>query len=116
MGCIIVSAFGGGSIFTLVIEHWLLEIAPDASSRRSRTSYTTDRGTTFDIHLNDRAYWRTVPAAAWDCDQGGYQLPNKWLPYRGCGVLGRALRPEQVEQFTATARRIVGISGLVGEG
>ena len=72
--------------------------------------------TTFDIHLNDRAYWRNVPAAVWSYKLGGYQVLKKWLSYRERGVLGRALKPEEVQHFTDTARRIAGILGLVGEG
>ena len=71
--------------------------------------------TTFDIHLNDRAYWRNVPSAVWSYKLGGYQVLKKWLSYRERGVLGRALRPEEVQHFTDTARRIAGILGLVGE-
>ncbi len=72
--------------------------------------------TTFDIHLNDRAYWRSVPSAVWSYKLGGYQVLKKWLSYRERGVLGRALRPEEVQHFTDTARRIAGILGLGGEG
>ena len=70
--------------------------------------------TTLDIHLNDRAYWRNVPAAVWSYKLGGYQVLKKWLSYRERVVLGRALRPEEVQHFTDTARRIAGILGLVG--
>ena len=72
--------------------------------------------TTFDIHLNDRAYWRNVPSAVWSYKLGGYQVLKKWLSYRERGVLGRALLPEEVQHFTDTARRIAGILGLVREG
>ena len=72
--------------------------------------------TTFDIYLNDRAYWRNVPSAVWSYKLGGYQVLKKWLSYRERGVLGRALRPEEVQHFTDTARRIAGILGLVREG
>ena len=72
--------------------------------------------TTFDIHLNDRAYWRNVPAAVWSYKLGGYQVLKKWLSYRERGVLGRALRPDEVQHFTDASRRIAGILGLVGEG
>ena len=71
---------------------------------------------TFDIHLNDRAYWRNVPSAVWSYKLGGYQVLKKWLSYRERGVLGRALRPEEVQHFTDTARRIAGILALVREG
>ncbi len=68
--------------------------------------------TTFDIYLNDRAYWRNVPAAAWSYKLGGYQVLKKWLSYRESGVLGRALLPEEVQHFTNTARRIGALEQL----
>ena len=70
---------------------------------------------TFDIYLNDRAYWRNVPAAVWSYKLGGYQVLKKWLSYRERGVLDRPLLPEEVQHFTDTARRIAGILRLVGE-
>ena len=70
-------------------------------------------GTTFDVHLNGRAYWRNVPAAVWGYKLGGYQVLKKWLSYREQAVLGRPLKPEEVQHFTDTARRIGGILGLV---
>ena len=65
--------------------------------------------TTFDIYLNDRAYWRNVPAAVWTYKLGGYQVLKKWLSYRESTVLGRPLQPEEVQHFTNTARRITAI-------
>ena len=41
---------------------------------------------------------------------------KKWLSYRERGVLGRALKLDEVEHFTDTARSIAAILGLVGEG
>ena len=38
--------------------------------------------TMFDIYLNDRAYWRNVPANVWGYKLGGYQVLKKWLSYR----------------------------------
>ena len=70
--------------------------------------------TTFDIHINDRAYWRNVPAAVWSYKLGGYQVLKKWLSYRERGILGRALKPEEVHHFTDTARRIVAVLVLMG--
>ena len=69
--------------------------------------------TTFNVHLNGRAYWRNVPAAVWGYKLGGYQVLKKWLSYREQSVLGRALKPEEVQHFTDTARRIGGILGVV---
>ena len=65
--------------------------------------------TTFDIYLNDRAYWRNVPAAVWRYKLGGYQVLKKWLSYRERSILGRHFRPEEVQHFTDTARRISAI-------
>ena len=62
--------------------------------------------TTFDIYLNDRAYWRNVPAAVWDYKLGGYQVLKKWLSYRERAILGRPLTPDEIHHFTTTARRI----------
>ena len=50
--------------------------------------------TTFDIHLNDRAYWRSVPAAVWTYRLGGYQVLKKWLSYRERDILRRKLKAE----------------------
>ena len=70
--------------------------------------------TTFDIYLNDVAYWRNVPAAVWTYKLGGYQVLKKWLSYREHKVLGRALLLDEVQHFTNTARRIGGILGVTG--
>ena len=71
--------------------------------------------TTFDIYLNDRAYWRNVPAAVWSYKLGGYQVLKKWLSYRESAILGRPLQPEEVQHFTNTARRITAILGVVSQ-
>ena len=71
--------------------------------------------TTFDVYLNDRAYWRNVPAAVWRYKLGGYQVLKKWLSYREHKVLNRPLHPEEVHHFTNTARRIAAILLLVQE-
>ena len=69
--------------------------------------------TTFDVYLNERAYWRNVPATVWNYHLGGYQALKKWLSYRESKVLDRPLRPEEVQHFTDTARRIATITQLV---
>ena len=61
---------------------------------------------TFDVHLNGSAFWRNVPATVWTYQLGGYQVLKKWLSYRECDVLGRALLPEEVQHFTDISRRI----------
>ena len=65
--------------------------------------------TTFDVYLNDRAFWRNVPAEIWNYKLGGYQVLKKWLSYRERGILGRPLQLEEVQHFTDTARRIAAI-------
>ena len=71
--------------------------------------------TTFDVFLNTSAFWRNVPAAIWSYKLGGYQVLKKWLSYRERAVLGRALRSEEVQHFTDTARRIAKILMLTAE-
>ena len=68
--------------------------------------------TTFDIYLNDQAYWRNVPTAVWNYKLGGYQVLKKWLSYRERNVLGRALLPEEVQYFSEMVRRIGAILSL----
>ena len=65
--------------------------------------------TTFDVRLNANAYWRNVPAAVWRYKLGGYQVLKKWLSYREHEVLQRPARPDEVQHFTNTARRIAAI-------
>ena len=69
--------------------------------------------TTFDIYLNDRAYWRNVPTNVWSYKLGGYQALKKWLSYRESKVLGRSLRPEEVQHFTEVGRRVGAVLGVV---
>ena len=71
---------------------------------------------TFDVHLNDRAFWANVPAAVWSYRLGGYQVLKKWLSYRERSVLGRPLHPDEVQHFTDTARRIAAILRATGVG
>ena len=68
---------------------------------------------TFDVYLNDRAYWCNVPAAVWNYKLGGYQVLKKWLSYRESKILGRKLNTDEVEYFRDTARRFGAILGLV---
>ena len=62
--------------------------------------------TTFDVYLNDHAYWRNVPATVWTYKLGGYQVLKKWLSYREHNILQRALLADEIQHFTNTARRI----------
>ena len=64
---------------------------------------------TFDIHLNDVAYWKNIPAKVWEYTIGGYQVIKKWLSYREADLLGRPLSPEEAREVTNMARRIAAI-------
>ncbi len=78
-------------------------------------SINTLGDTTFDVFLNDRAHWCNVPAAVWNYKLGGYQVLKKWLSYRERNVLGRPMKPDEVQHFTNTARRIAAILTLVAQ-
>ncbi len=71
--------------------------------------------TTHDIYLNNRAYWRNVPAGVWTYKLGGYQVLKKWLSYRERTILRRPLKPDEVQYFAETARRIATILRLVSQ-
>jgi hypothetical protein len=62
--------------------------------------------TTFDVYLNDRAYWKNVPARVWEYTIGGYQVIKKWLSYREKELLGRSLTMDEARYVTEMARRI----------
>jgi hypothetical protein len=64
---------------------------------------------THDVYLNDRAYWKNVPAGVWDYYIGGYQVVKKWLSYREKELLGRPLRSEEAREVTAMTRRLAAI-------
>jgi hypothetical protein len=65
--------------------------------------------TTYDIYLNDVAYWKNVPDRVWRYTIGGYQVIKKWLSYREKELLGRSLKQEEVMEVTNMARRIAAI-------
>lgn len=60
----------------------------------------------YDVYLNERAYWRCVPARVWEYTLGGYQVVKKWLSYREEPLLGRPLELEEVREVSHMARRI----------
>jgi len=64
---------------------------------------------TFDIYLNDTAYWSNIPSRVWDYIIGGYQVIKKWLSYREEPLLGRPLTKEEVRYVQEMARRIAAI-------
>ena len=64
---------------------------------------------TFDIYLNDVAYWKNVPTKVWDYTIGGYQAIKKWLSYRENDLLGRSLTSDEAREVMNMARRIAAI-------
>jgi Type ISP C-terminal specificity domain len=65
--------------------------------------------TTYDIYLNDVAYWKNIPAKIWDYSIGGYQVIKKWLSYREQDILDRSLTREEAREVMNVARRIAAI-------
>jgi hypothetical protein len=66
-------------------------------------------GKTYDVYLNDSAYWKNVPARVWEYTIGGYQVMKKWLSYRELELLGRPLTPDETREVMNMARRIAAI-------
>jgi len=64
---------------------------------------------TFDIYLNEVAYWKNIPAKVWEYTIGGYQVMKKWLSYREATLLGRPLSTDEAREFRDMARRITAI-------
>jgi hypothetical protein len=64
---------------------------------------------TFDVYLNETAFWKNIPPAVWDFHIGGYQVIKKWLSYREHRLLGRALHLEEIREVTHTARRLAAL-------
>ena len=62
--------------------------------------------TTFDVYLNARTFWRNVPVSVWRYKLGGYQVLKKWLSYHERSILNRPLKPEEIQHFADTGRRI----------
>ena len=87
-----------------------------APTPEERAANPAPGDTTLDVHLNDRAFWRNVPADVWNYKLGGYQVLKKWLSYRERAVLERNLSPEEVGNFTDTARRIAAMPLLANAG
>ena len=95
---------GQGRVFVRDYTAYERAVLGDASSTLGET--------TFDVYLNERAYWRNIPGAVWSFQLGGYQVLKKWLSYRERKVLGRSLRPEEVQVFADIVRRIAAIIQL----
>ena len=65
--------------------------------------------TTYDIFINNFAYWRNVPEKVWNYYIGGYQVIKKWLSYREIELLKRPLNLDEITEVTNMIRRISAI-------
>ena len=70
---------------------------------------------TYDIYLNNVAYWRNVPERVWNYYIGGYQVIKKWLSYREFALLGRPLTLDEITEVTDMTRRIAALILLESE-
>jgi Type ISP C-terminal specificity domain len=65
--------------------------------------------TTYDVYLNDVAYWRNIPEKVWHYTLGGYPVIKKWLSYREHELIGRSLLPSEAREVSNIARRIAAL-------
>ncbi len=92
--------------FTEFLTRVLLHNAPLTQPRDVALGLTFEEAlaclgaTTFDVHLNEEAYWANVPAKVWAYSIGGYQVMKKWLSYREYALLGRPLSAETARRLT----------------
>ncbi|MEK9135692.1 MAG: type ISP restriction/modification enzyme, partial [Bacteroidota bacterium] len=74
-----------------------------------KEAYTRLGETTYDVYLNDRAYWKNIPVNVWEYTIGGYQVIKKWLSYRERELLKRPLTNDEAREVMNMARRIPAI-------
>lgn len=70
---------------------------------------------TYDVYLNDTAFWSNVPVRVWEYTIGGYQVIKKWLSYREYENLGRSLTVAEAREVTRMIRRIAALLLLEDE-
>lgn len=91
-------------------QEWAAIIEGTQALGLSPSQVTTHLGaTTYDIYLNNIAYWKNIPARVWEYTIGGYQVLKKWLSYREQPLLGRSLTIDEAREVTAIARRIAAL-------
>lgn len=69
-------------------------------------------GRAVDVYLNETAFWRGVPEAAWSYVIGGYLVIKKWLSYREEDILGRPLTKDEAREVTGMVRRLTALTLL----
>ncbi len=67
---------------------------------------------TYDLYLNEVAYWANVPQSVWEFTVGGYQVVKKWLSYREKALMGRDLRLDEALYVTDLIRRLAALVAL----
>lgn len=90
-------------------ERAAIAAGAEALGLPAETAFACLGESTFDVHLNDRAYWTNVPARVWAYTIGGYQVMKKWLSYREYDLLGRPLSKEEARYVQAMARRLAAL-------
>lgn len=65
--------------------------------------------TTYDVYLNDKAFWSNVPEKVWDYTIGGYPVIKKWLSYREEKLLGRPLTKDEARYVQQMVRRLAAL-------
>jgi hypothetical protein len=64
---------------------------------------------TYDVYMNEVAYWANVPTKVWEYTIGGYPVIKKWLSYREAKLLGRPLSKDEARYVQEMVRRIAAI-------
>jgi hypothetical protein len=94
----------------LQTQHLLLNGRPYLNFVNSLRSVFARFGeNTYDIFLNDVAYWKNVPSRVWNYIIGGHQILKKWLSYREYKVIERSINPDEAREFMNISRRIAAI-------
>lgn len=90
-------------------EEQLIAEGAKALHLTQKEAYTRLGDTTYDVFLNDRAYWKNIPVNVWEYTIGGYQVIKKWLSYREQELLGRPLTNDETREVMNMARRIAAL-------
>ncbi len=90
-------------------ETQAIEDGAKALGLTPEAAFTNLGESTFDIYLNDRAYWKNVPKRVWSYYIGGYQAIKKWLSYREKDLLGRSLTVDEARELMNMARRLAAL-------
>ena len=81
----------------------------ETTTRPRRARWDDSALVRFDRHSQFTRAVRQMPAHFHSHQHSGYQALKKWLSYRELPILGRPLRPKEIQDFTDTARRIAAI-------